>query len=862
MTSAKSLGFEAPVIASKPAGVAGLARFWNLPLAELTATLETTPTGLTEAEAARHLARYGPNAANVASRFGPLVEFGRLLLNPLVLILLIASGVSAIVGDTVGSVIIIAIVLVSLVLDFYQTYRSQAAAQRLARMIATTASVYRDGKLREIPFRELVPGDVIALSSGDLVPADCRLLQSRFLSVNQAALTGESLPTSKEASDLASPADSPAEASNAVFLGSSVESGTASALVVNTGANTELGHISTFLRTKPPATEFERGMHSFAALIARTVAILVLVVFLANAVAGRNPLESFLFAIALAVGLTPELMPMIVTVTLAQGALRMASKRVVVRHLPAIQNLGAIDILCSDKTGTLTQGKVEVASIVNPLSSDASRARELAQVNSALESGLRNALDDAIRRQAPVEALAGYEKIDELPFDFIRRRESVIAKDPHGQLLLITKGSPESVIALCIAVEVDGRVRFCSDDDRAKINAAFHGLSEGGYRSLGVAYRTLAPDEQCATESERDLIFVGLVGFEDPPLEDAAKTIEALRQQGVRLIVLTGDDPIIAHHVCQTVGLGVGRTVTGPEVDLLTDPALGAVAEEVSLFARLTPAQKNRIIGALKARGHVVGYMGDGINDAPSLHSADVGISVSGAVDVAREAAEVILLESSLAVLLDGIVEGRKSFGNIQKYIMMGTSSNFGNMFSMAGATIVLPFLPLLPVQILLNNLLYDLSQIMLPSDEVDPELTAKGKRWNMGLVRDFMLVFGPISSLFDFLTFGFLWFAFNAQRELFRTGWFVESLATQVLVIYVIRTMRPPWRSRPSRGLVIGTVSALIVGIVLPMTSAKEYLGFATLPAVFYLYLIGATIAYLWIVENAKRWFFRHHTL
>jgi len=850
------------VIATKPAVVTGLSRFWNLPLASLTSTLETTPTGLTEAEAARHLARYGPNAADPGSRFGPLVEFGRLVLNPLVLILLVASGVSAIVGDTVGSLIIVVIVLVSLSLDFFQSYRSQAAAQRLAQLIATTASVYRDGKTREITFRELVPGDVIALSSGDLVPADCRLIQSRFLSVNQAALTGESLPSSKEAEDLAAPVDEPAPATNSVFLGSSVESGTATALVVNTGANTELGHISSFLRTKPPATEFERGMHSFARLIARTVTILVLVVFLANAVAGRNPLESFLFAIALAVGLTPEFMPMIVTVTLAQGALRMAKKRVVVRHLPAIQNLGAIDILCSDKTGTLTQGKVEVASIVNPLSSDANRATELAQVNAVLETGLQNALDDAIRHLPPVDALAGYEKVDELPFDFVRRRESVIAKDPHGQVLLITKGSPESVIALCKQVEVDGQVRLCSDDDRAKINAGFQGLSEGGFRSLAVAYRPLAPAEKCTTESEKDLIFVGLVSFEDPPLADVLKTIEALRQQSVRLVVLTGDDPVIARHVCTAVGLPLGRTMTGPEVDQLTDPALGAVAEEVSLFARLTPAQKNRIIGALKTRGHVVGYMGDGINDAPSLHSADVGISVSGAVDVAREAAEVILLESSLAVLLDGIVEGRKSFGNIQKYIMMGTSSNFGNMFSMAGATIILPFLPLLPVQILLNNLLYDLSQLMLPSDEVDPEITRTGKRWDMGLVRDFMLVFGPISSVFDFLTFGVLWFGFGADATLFRTGWFVESLGTQTLVIYVIRTMRPPWRSRPSRGLVIGTLSALIVGIVLPMTPLKEYLGFATLPAVFYLYLVAATIVYLGIVEYAKRFFFRRHTL
>jgi Mg2+-importing ATPase len=834
-------------------------KFWNASLADVTASLDASPTGLTDDEAQRRLARYGPNDAGAPSHFGALAEIARLLLNPLVIILLIASTVSAFLGDPVGSAIIAAIVLVSLILDFFQTYRSQSAIRRLARMIATTASVRRDGKLREIPFGELVPGDVISLSAGDLVPADCRLIRCRFLNVNQAALTGESLPTAKVEGDLPRPVSDPADADNAVFLGSTVESGTADALVVNTAVNTELGHVSRMLRMKTSATEFERGMHGFANLIARTVVVLVLLVFLANAVAGRNALEAFLFAIALAVGLTPEFMPMIVTVTLAEGALQMARKRVVVRHLQAIQNLGAIDILCSDKTGTLTRGKVQVAGIINPVGGDAARAAELVWVNAVLESGLRNPLDEAIR-QLPAPAATKYEKLDELPFDFFRRRESVIARDPDGRTLLISKGAPESVLPLCVTVEDAGQARPLSDLDRTAIDTAFCDLSENGYRSLAVAYRVMPSDEDLTTESERDLTFVGLVSFEDPPLGDVAATIEELKQEGIRLKILTGDDPVIAHHVCQSVGLEVGRIVTGPEVDQLTDPALGAVAEEVILFARLTPVQKHRIIGALKFRGHVVGYLGDGINDAPSLHAADVGISVSGAVDVAREEAEVILLESSLSVLHDGIVEGRKSFGNIQKYIMMGTSSNFGNMFSMAGATLFLPFLPLLPVQILLNNLLYDLSQLMLPSDEVDPEFTAKGKRWDMRLVRDFMLVFGPISSVFDYLTFGVLWFVFHAQPELFRTGWFVESLATQVLVIYVIRTTRAPWRSRPSRGLVIGTLATLAAGLLLPLSAARQYLGFALLPGVFYIFLLAAVVAYLAIVEAAKRQFFRWH--
>jgi P-type Mg2+ transporter len=838
----------------------GQATFWNTPLATLYSLTASSASGLTGTEARRRLDLLGANDPTARSRFGPLTELLRLLLNPLVLILLVASVVSAMVGDRIGSVIVIAIVLISVALDFFQTYRSQAAAERLAKLVATTASVRRDGKLVEVPFHALVSGDVIRLTAGDLIPADCRIISCRFLSVNQAALTGESLPTDKDDRDLAQSTSDPAEAANAAFLGSSVVSGIGEALVVNTGPNTELGHIGRSLRDKPPVTEFEHGMHDFANLIARTVVLLVLFVFLVNAWFGRNALESFLFAVALAVGLTPEFMPMIVTVTLAEGALRMAKKRVIVRHLPAIQNFGAIDILCSDKTGTLTRGNVQVARVINPLSTNADGVAELACLNSALETGLSNALDVAIRQLPEVAYAKGFEKVDELPFDFVRRRASVVARGKDGQILLVTKGAPESVLPICHSYQVDGQVSPLDDGAREKIEAAFRAQSEQGFRSLAVAFRQVDVRPAYTTDDEAELTFAGLISFEDPPLPDVAATINGLREDGIRLKILTGDDPIIARHVCQQVGIAVERVVTGPEVDQLTDPALGAVADEVSLFARLTPIQKNRIIRALKARGHVVGFLGDGINDAPSLHAADVGISVAGAVDVAREAAEIILLESSLSVLRDGIIEGRKSFGNIMKYIMMGTSSNFGNMFSMAGATLFLPFLPLLPVQILLNNLLYDLSQIMLPTDKVDSELTVKPKKWDMRLVRDFMLVFGPISSLFDFVTFGVLWFVYRAQPELFRTGWFIESLATQVLVIYVIRTVRPPWLSRPSRGLVLSTLAALTVGMILPLTSANHLFGFAPPPPIFYAFLAAAVIAYLVLVETGKRWFFRHH--
>ncbi len=833
-----------------------------MPLAALFKLTDSGPEGLTDDEARARLTAGGGNAQAVAGRFGVVGEILRLLLNPLVIILLVASAVSAVLGDAVGSTIVVAIVLVSVALDFFQTYRSQAAAQRLARLVATTASVHRHGKVVDLTFDALVPGDVIQLSAGDLVPADCRLIRSRFLAVNQAALTGESLPADKDDADLAESTADPSGARNAVFLGSSVVSGSAEALVVRTGLNTELGHIGRALRDKPPATEFDQGMHAFANLITRTVVLLVLFVFLVNAWFGRDPLESFLFAVALAVGLTPEFMPMIVTVTLAEGALRMAKKRVIVRHLPSIQNFGAIDVLCSDKTGTLTRGNVQVAKVVDPLGGATSDVARLAAVNASFETGFTNALDLAICQLPEAAAAASYVKLDELPFDFVRRRSSVVARAPDGRVLLITKGAPESVLAASGFHQNAGGVVPLTDANRIAIEAAFHDQSAAGYRSLAVAYRDVGERSGYSPDDESALVFAGLLSFEDPPLDDVAATIEGLRQDGIALKILTGDDPVIATHVCGQVGLAIDRVVTGPEVDQLTDPALGAVADEVTLFARLTPIQKNRIIRALKARGHVVGFMGDGINDAPSLHSADVGISVAGAVDVAREAAEIILLESSLAVLRDGIVEGRKSFGNIMKYIMMGTSSNFGNMFSMAGATIFLPFLPLLSVQILLNNLLYDLSQLMLPTDQVDPELVNRPKKWDMRLVRDFMLVFGPISSVFDYLTFGVLWFVYRAQPELFRTGWFVESLATQVLVIYVIRTIRPPWLSRPSRGLIVSTLAVLAVGLLLPLTPINHLLGFAAPPPLYYLFLVVAVATYLLLVEVAKRWFFRHHTL
>lgn len=730
----------APRLRGKPGSPSSVQEaFWNIPLESLWVQLDTSSRGLSTAEARRRLRRDGPNQPRSVAKFWVVGEIVRLLMNPLVLMLLIASLLTAVLGDRVDAIIIAIIVVISLALDFYQSYRSQRAVQQLERLIVTTATVRRDGKLVEVPFAELVPGDVIVLGPGDLVPADCRLISAQLLLINQAALTGESLPIEKHAEDLKQAVDNPAEAVNAVFLGTSVVSGTGEALIVNTGNRTVFSHISQLLQKKPPPTEFERGMREFAHLIARTVMLLVLFVFLVNAWFGRDPVESFLFAVALAVGLTPELMPMIVTVTLAEGALRMSRKRVIVRHLPAIQNFGSIDILCSDKTGTLTKGDVQLAQLISPFDSSTQLLGELAYVNARFVAAPGNPLDRAISQVAELRpVLDVYTRLGEIPFDFTRRRVSVLVRRADGRVLLITKGAPESVVPLCRFIIARGETLELTANARATVDQIFRQQSAAGYRSLAVAYRYLdsGVPPSLSPDLEADLTFVGLVTFEDPPLVDVRDTIVKLEQDGIQLKILTGDDPIIARHVCGEVGLNIERVLTGPEIDQLSDLALGRLAEDVAVFARLTPVQKHRIIDALKLRGHVVGYLGDGINDAPSLHSADVGISVCGAVDVAREAAEIVLLEPSLAVLHEGVLEGRKSFANIFKYVMMGTSSNFGNMFSMAGATLFLPFLPLLPVQILLNNLLYTFGQIALPTDNVDPELALKPRKWDIRLVR------------------------------------------------------------------------------------------------------------------------------
>ena len=856
-----------------------------IPRAALLAKLRTTEQGLSADEAARRLGQWGANDPSGPRRFATSAQLLTLLLNPLVIILLFASLISWALGERINAAIIAVMVLLSMLINFIQAYRSQQAAERLRTQVTPTCSVLRGGEWQEHPRRELVPGDVIRLAAGDLVPADARLLDARDVYVQQAALTGESLPVEKDAAEGVKEAGAVngrsgvpgargsghelAEAANMVLLGTSVVSGTATAVVVATGRATAFGDIVARLAARPPETEFDRGIRRFGFLIMRTVIFLVLFVLVVN-LAFRHehsPFESLLFAVALAVGLTPEFLPMITTVTLSKGALHMAREKVIVKHLAAIENFGSMDILCSDKTGTLTSGEMVLHQHLDPLGNDSGRALLLAYLNSAFETGIRSPLDAAILRHDHPD-VSTYEKLDEIPFDFERRRLSVVVRrgkvqgEGEGEeRLLITKGAPEGILALCTTYELEGAALPLDGAARERCVATYHHLSGQGLRALAIAYKRIAPQAAYHASDETDLTLAGLLTFLDPPLPDVQATLEALRQNGVEVKILTGDNELVARHICEQVGIKADRIMLGDELAAMSQVTLAHVAEQTQVFARVSPAQKNEIMLALKSRRHVVGFLGDGINDAPSLHVADVGISVASAVDVAKDAAEIILLERDLRVLQQGVLEGRKAFGNVMKYLLMGTSSNFGNMFSMAGSAMVLQFLPMLPTQILLNNFLYDLAQVTIPTDKVDPTFIHKPHHWDIGLIRDFMIVIGPISSLYDFLTFFVMLAVFHASESLFHTGWFVESLATQTLVLFVIRTAGNPLRSRPSRPLVVTTLAIVITGMLLPFTPLAAVLGFVVLPPAYFLFLLFATSTYLVLVEVGKRWLMRRRS-
>jgi Mg2+-importing ATPase len=820
-------------------------------LAALLERLQSSERGLSNAQAQARLRKFGPNDPSPVHPLTALGELLRFFANPLVLILLAASVVAATLGQTLDAAIIAAIMVLSGALNFFQSYRSQRAIVRLREQVAPTATVLREGNWTELPRREVVPGDVIRLSAGDLVPADAQLIWSRDLHVHEAALTGESMPVEKYPQETAANAGS-IEAPNLIFLGTSVVSGIATAVVCATGAATAFGDIAMRLAERQPETEFDRGTRRFGFLIMETVFFLVLFILLVNLAMRRNALESLLFAVALAVGLTPEFLPMITTVTLSIGAVKMARKKVIVKHLTAIQNFGSIDVFCSDKTGTLTAGEMTLDRSLDPLGQPCERALFFAWLNSRFESGIRSPLDAAILKQR-VSGADGYRKTDEVPFDFERRRLSIVVVGEQGPLL-ITKGAPESILEVCTTLDVDGAHRPLDAAQRSHCAQVYRDLSAQGLRVLAVAWRPAERAEGLTTADERELSLAGFITFVDPPLQGVAETVAALRRDGVQIKILTGDNELVTAYVCAQVGIDGNQIVLGDEIERMADNALAHVAEECNVFARLSPGQKNRLIMALKHRSHVVGFMGDGINDAPSLHAADVGISVAGAVDVARDAADIILMEPGLEVLHAGIIEGRRAFGNVLKYLLMGTSSNFGNMFSMAGASLFLPFLPMLPTQILLNNFLYDLAQITIPTDNVDPAYTRRPQRWDIRIIRNFMILIGPISSIYDFLTFYVLLAVFHSGEQLFHTGWFVESLATQTLVLFVIRTVGRPWQDRPSLPLAVTTVLIVALGVMLPFSPLAPELGFVALPPAFFVFLAVATATYLALVELVKR--------
>jgi Mg2+-importing ATPase len=706
-------------------------------------------------------------------------------------------------------------------------------------------------------------GGFVFVGGAQVGPGDGCVLEARDFFVNQALLTGEPYPVEKHPATGGEAEGDEARAPHRVFMGTSVISGTATIAIQRTGPRTLLGGIATALTTKPPATAFEQGTQAFGLLIMRLTLLLVLAVVLVNAALHRPWLESFLFALALAVGITPELLPMIVSVCLARGALRMAAKRVIVKRLAAIHDLGSMDVLCTDKTGTLTEARIDLAQHLDALGRDSPRVLLLAYLNSRFETGLKSPLDEAIIRHGAEVSADGWQKLDEVPFDFERRRVSVLVAD--GALrLLVVKGAFEDVLRLSTAWEDAGPDDLHPLDApmRARLQERFRALGQEGLRVLGIAWRAVGPDHTHAVvDDETELVFAGFAAFLDPPKASAGAAVAALAARGVRVKVLTGDNELVTQHVCSRLGLDAGHPVTGAALAQLDDHALEALAERTTLFCRVTPAQKSRVILALKRRGHVVGFLGDGINDAPSLHSADVGLSVDGAVDVAKEAAALILLEHDLRVLHDGVLEGRRTFGNIMKYIMMATSSNFGNMVSMAGAAAVLPFLPMLPVQILLNNLLYDVSELPIPMDDVDAEYLERPRRWDMGFVRNFMLTVGRVSSVFDFVTFFVLLRILHADAAAFRTGWFVESLATQVLVIFIIRTHGSPLRSLPNRWLAATSLAVVTVAMLLPLSPAASALGFVAPPVHFLPILAALVAAYLLSVEAVKRRFYRRIT-
>ncbi|MEI9928113.1 MAG: magnesium-translocating P-type ATPase [Sphingomonas sp.] len=837
--------------------------FWSRPADALIAALDTTPRGLASPMAAERLRSAGANLVGAADR----VSAGRLLLkqfaSPLVLILLFGAAVSMAVGEWVDATIILAIVVGSAILSFSQEFRASQAVAALRARLALNARVLRDGAEAEVPVAEIVPGDVVLLSAGNLVPADGLVLEAKDFLVTEASLTGESLPVEKEPGAL--PAETPISGrTNSVFMGSSVRSGSARVLIAATGARTAYGAIAANLRVAEPETEFASGVRRFGLMLLRVMLAIVIAVLVINAVRGRPLIDSLLFAIALAVGISPELLPAIVSVTLSAGARHLAKGGVIVRRLDAIENLGSMDVLCTDKTGTLTEGTILLHDSVDAAGHTSAEVRQAAFLNACFETGIANPLDEAIVATCGKEGLSAGDahKIDEIPYDFSRRRLSIVVEEA-GKRRIITKGAFADVTAICTQARIGGAVRPLDAGARAAIEALFQAQGEAGFRTLAVAEREVDTAARYTRDDERDLVFLGLLLFADPPKPEAAVTIRDLAALGISIKVISGDNRHVTAHVARAVGLDPTRLMTGEQVAGTSDDALPRAASDTVLFAEIDPQQKERLIRALQRAGHAVGYMGDGINDAPALHMADVGISVEQAVDVARESADVVLLRRDLDVLRQGVLDGRRTFANTLKYISITTSANFGNMVSMALATPLLPFLPLLPKQILLNNFLSDLPSIVISSDRVDAENLASPQRWNVRDVQRFMILFGLISSCFDGVTFAVLLYGFHADAPTFQTVWFIVSLLTELAVLLVLRTRRFALRSRPSMVLLGSTVAVCVFTLLIPYLGGASR-AFSFVPVPFAMMAAGVliTLGYVATTEIAKLWLRRRSAI
>jgi Mg2+-importing ATPase len=829
--------------------------FWSISSTDMLKSLESEDKGLTGNEANKRLGIYGANRLKPQKRSSTLTLLVSQFKSPIILILLFATALSFFLHDPADALIILSIVLISGLLGFWQERGASNAVEKLLSIVQIKAAVLRDGNSIEIPIEEIVPGDVVILNAGDIIPGDSLIQNSKDLFIDESMLTGETFPVEKAAAIL--PAETQlGQRTNALWMGTHVVSGSANALIVQTGKNTEFGKVSERLKLRPLETEFERGIRQFGYFLMEVTLVLVIAIFVINVYLARPVLDSFLFSLALAVGLTPQLLPAIISINLSHGAKRMAQKKVIVKRLSSIENFGSMNIICSDKTGTLTEGIVQLKSALNIKGTSSDKVLLHAYLNAFYETGFTNPIDEAIRTYKKID-LSGYQKQDEIPYDFLRKRLSILVSHDNTNLM-VTKGALSNIIDVCTTVETDDGSIVDISTVRDQIQKHFEEFSNKGFRTLGVAYKNMGTESRVSKDNEAAMTFSGFLVLFDPPKPNIIETVTNLKNLGVSLKVITGDNHLVAASVSQQIGLVDAKILTGTDLRQMSDSALINRVKEVTVFAEIEPNQKERIIIAFKKAGNVVGYIGDGINDASAIHAADVGISVDSAVDVAKDAADIVLLEKDLGVLVEGVREGRATFANTLKYVFMATSANFGNMFSMAGVSLILPFLPLLPKQILLTNLMTDFPEMTIATDSVDKEMIDYPRRWDIKAIRKFMITFGILSSVFDYLTFGVLLLILHASQVQFRTGWFLESVVSASLIVLVIRSRKPAFKSRPGKYLLIATLSVVAITLIMPFTPLAEIFGFCSMPVPFLLYIGVIILFYMLTAEIVKKIFYK----